>query len=121
MKTIKYMAIAAAVLAASSCLNESEQLPQTDGKVFTAAFAEGETKAVLKPGVETSAVEWETTDHVSILAGESNWDYAAEAAGTTTTLKYVSESAQGDKFYALYPYEATATLADGVITTTLPA
>ena len=121
MKTFKYMAIAAAVLAASSCLNESEQLPQTDGKVFTAAFAEGETKAVLKPGVETSAVEWETTDHVSILAGESNWDYAAQTAGTATTLKYVSESAQGDKFYALYPYDATATLADGVITTTLPA
>ncbi len=121
MKTIKYLAIAAAVLAASSCLNESEELSQTGGKVFTAAFAEGETKAVLKPGVETSTVEWETTDHISILAGESNWDYAAQTAGTATTLKYVSESAQGDNFYALYPYDATATLADGVITTVLPA
>ena len=121
MKTIKYLAIAAAVLAASSCLNESAELSQTGGKVFTAAFAEGETKAVLKPGVETSTVEWETTDHVSILAGESNWDYAAQTAGTATTLKYVSESAQGDNFYALYPYDATATLADGVITTVLPA
>lgn len=121
MKTIKYLAIAAAVLAASSCLNESAELSQTGGKVFTAAFAEGETKAVLKPGVETSTVEWETTDHVSILAGESNWDYAAQTAGTATTLKSVSESAQGDNFYALYPYDATATLADGVITTVLPA
>ena len=93
-----------------------------DAKTFTATFDAAASKAVLLPGETESKVEWEAGDQVSVLAGEANYLYAAASAGATTELltEAADVPAEGD-FYAVYPYDADATLAEGVITTTLPA
>lgn len=131
MKSFKLMAMkkiisAALVVAmmAVSCVKENVNnvgaVPQ-DG-VFTAAFNDNvSTKAVLVPGEKSASVEWVAGDKVSVFAGQTNCLYTAQTSGAETTLKSEGTAATADTYYALYPYDAEATVAEGVITTTLPA
>ena len=122
MRKLSYFAALVVAMTAVSCAQEMDT-PVADGTVkFTASFDAAATKAVLKPGADESKVEWEAGDQVSVLAAGANYLFAAQTPGATTTL--VTEAtgvpAEG-QFYAVYPYDADATLAEGVITTELPA
>ena len=122
MRKLSYFAALVVAMTAVSCAQEMDA-PVADGTVkFTASFDAAATKAVLKPGADDSKVEWEAGDQVSVLAAGANYLFAAQTPGATTTL--VTEAtgvpAEG-QFYAVYPYDADATLAEGVITTELPA
>ena len=131
MKSFKLMAMKKIISAASvvammavSCMKENVNnvgaVPQ-DG-VFTAAFNDNvSTKAVLVPGEKSASVEWVAGDKVSIFAGQTNCLYTAQTSGAETTLKSEGTAATADTYYALYPYDSEATVAEGVITTTLPA
>lgn len=121
-KMISFMALVVAMTAVSCTKNINDGAPAIDGAVkFEASFAVG-TKAVLEPGATESKVAWEANDQVSVLAGEGNYLYAAETAGYTTTLATEATGVPSEgPYYAVYPYDAEAVLAAGVVTTVLPA
>lgn len=122
MRKLSYFAALVVAMVAVSCAKEIDA-PVADGTVkFTASFDSAASKAVLKPGADQSKVEWEAGDQVSVLAADANYLYAAQTPGASTTLVTEATGVPADaQFYAVYPYDADATLAEGVITTELPA
>ena len=121
MKTIKLIAVAFAALAAVSCVKDN--MGGADSKTYQASFTDRlpDAKATISVGQEESLVSWETSDRVGIMYGASNLEYKADKAGNTSSLSAVSASADASEVWALLPYDASASLSDGVISTTLPA
>lgn len=122
MKNFKiYLVTAVMALLAAGCTKEVEnQMPASDDVVFQASLSE-DTKAVLKPGAAASKVEWVAGDQVGIFAAGNHYQYMADESGATSSLSPVAGSSTADEYYAVYPYDASAVLADGAITTVLPA
>ena len=122
MRKLSYFAALVVAMVAVSCAKEIDA-PVVDSTVkFTASFDASASKAVLKPGAEESKVEWEAGDQVSILAAGANYLYAAQTPGASTTLTTEATDVPAEgPYYAVYPYDADATFAEGVITTELPA
>lgn len=126
MKIFRYSIVIVAAMMTMACAKEIAPEVQGDGnlsgisRTFDASFEDNVTKAVLKPGAYVSKVEWETTDQVSVFDNTSNVLYKAAEAGESTKLTTEGTLAEADTYYALYPYNADATMAGGVITTTLP-
>ena len=126
MKKLSYLAALVVAMTAVSCvqdMNDGAPVSDNGATIFTASFdAAAASKAVLVPGETESKVEWEAGDQVSVLTGSANYLYTANAAGATTTLttEATDVPTEGD-FYAVYPYNANATLAEGVVSTVLPS
>lgn len=128
MRKIGFIAALVVAMTAVSCvqeMNTESPAPETSTVTFDATFDASATKAVLvmpEEGTTKAKVEWEANDQVSILVGEGKYLYTAAQAGATTTLTTEAEDVPAEgTYYALFPYDADAALADGVITTTLPA
>lgn len=124
MKKLFYsLAVLAAVTA---CNKEIEQQPAPvvgEGIDFIATFEDADTRVYLG---EDYFYRWEADDPVSVFTGSNHAQYKAATGDVVeTTLEYVSTTAAlGSALsenYALYPYDAAATINDGVISTTLPA
>ena len=122
MRKLSYFAALVVAMVAVSCAKEIDA-PVADSTVkFTASFDAAASKAVLKPGADQSKVEWEAGDQVSVLAADANYLYVAQTPGVSTTLVTEATDVPADgQFFAVYPYDADAAVADGVITTELPA
>ncbi|MBE6250921.1 MAG: hypothetical protein E7111_04630 [Bacteroidales bacterium] len=126
MRKLSLFAALVVAMGAVSCvedINDSKAPAQaTDGVSFTATFDATPSKAVLEPGAEESKVAWEANDQVSVLVGEGNYLYTAASAGYTTALNTETAGVPEEgTYYGLYPYDDAASLAEGVITTALPA
>ncbi len=125
MRKLNLFAALVVAMTAVSCVKEMQTetpVPEVGGAVtFEASFGAA-TKASLELGETESKVAWDAGDQVGVFAGEGNYLYAAESAGYSTTLltEATDVPAEGP-YYAVYPYDAEAVFADGVITTTLPA
>lgn len=124
MRKISFIAALVVAMAAVSCVKEMQTetpAPEVNGAVtFEASFGAA-TKAVLEPGATESKVAWEAGDQVGVFAGEGNYLYKAQNAGYSTTLSTEAADVPAEgPYYALYPYDADAELAEGVVTTTLP-
>lgn len=116
-----YFLTAILALLAIGCAKETEPQAQvSEGVVFHAAINDM-TKAVLKPGAAASKVEWVAGDLVSVFADGTNYQYRAEQSGASSDLLPQGGSSNADEYFALYPYDADAVVADGIITTSLPA
>ena len=119
MKMLKFMAATFVALVSASCVKD--QMGDVDGQIFQASFTEAVgVRSTIAIGQEKSLVSWETTDRVSVMYGDSNVEYKADQAGERTILLPVSVSAEASEVWALLPYDADATLAEGVISTTVP-
>ena len=105
---------AAALMA---CNKENPAVP-SDG-TFSAVL---ETPVVSKTqlGTDGKSVVWRANDEINIFAGEQNEKYTTASSGTATAT-FTGNPVTADTYYALYPYDATAQIADGKITATLPA
>ena len=125
MRKISLFAALVVAMGAVSCvqdINDGTPVNNDGAKTFEATFDAAASKAVLKPGVDESKVEWEAGDQVSVLAGEGNYLYTAASSGASTTLNTEATDVPSEgTFYAVYPYDNAAALADGKISTTLPA
>ena len=124
MRKISFIAALVVAMTAVSCTKEiNNETPEVnDGAVTFEATFGAVSKAVLEPGATESKVAWEADDQVSVLAGEGNFLYAAASAGYSTTLSTEATDVPAEgPYYAVFPYDAAAVLAEGVITTTLPA
>lgn len=118
------MMTAAMAILAAGCAKEIDTVnPAGEDVVFEASLSEtdADAKAVLIPGKAASKVEWVKGDLVGVYAGTSYYEYKADKSGASSTLSPVGASSTASEYYAVYPYDAAATLAGGVITTTLPS
>lgn len=125
MRKISFIAALVVAMTVVSCVKEMQTgtpAPEVNGAVtFEASFGAA-TKAVLDPGATESKVAWEAGDQVGVFAGEGNFLYKAQNAGYSTTLSTEAADVPAEgPYYAVYPYDADAVLAEGVVTTTLPA
>ena len=117
-------------MAAASCTskedlgnNNAPQQPAGDGTMtFSAEFAEPIAKATPNYNESTHAVTvlWEQNDKVGVYAADgAPAEFTAQATGASTTLN--GKIIEADAYYAMYPYDAEATIAAGQISTALPA
>ena len=121
MKTRKYLSVAsilACSIAFSSCTKE-ENFNSDYNKVITELTATNEL-AGSRTMLSGTAVQWQGTEKISVFNGESMKQFVNTASNATNAVfkgEIVTETANT---YALYPYNASATMASGVITTSLP-
>lgn len=90
-------------------------------KMVTVTFTAGvETKTHL--GSDEKSVIWQKDDEISVFANGNNYKFSLVAGEDQTEGTFTGEMSATDaaatEFYALYPYDANATIASGVITTT---
>jgi sugar lactone lactonase YvrE len=122
MKKITLYTLSLAAIMSVGCAKEdASKAISGDSVVFEAAFGDVESKAVLTEGASSSKVSWEQGDKVALWAGSKMYEYKADNDGAKSSLSPVGASSLADEYYALYPFDAEATLASGVITTTLPS
>lgn len=119
MKKYSIILIAIAAIAAA-CAKEApapeEVTVPEDGKVVLTATIDPATRTVLASG---NKVEWVAGDAISIFDDAVNVEAATTDAGASA--KFSAALSTSGPWYALYPYKADATIAAGVITTTVPA
>ena len=121
MKTRKYLSVAsilACSIAFSSCTKE-ENFNSDYNKVITELTATNEL-AGSRTMLNNTAVQWKGTETISVFNGESMKQFVNTASNATNAVfkgEIVTETANT---YALYPYNASATMSNGVITTSLP-
>lgn len=125
MKRLLYLAVAAVLFFASCAENEevvqSNILPSGD---FVAMFDEA-----TRTELDGSSVVWHENDQLTIFTNTShNRQYKIKTLtedGRTATFGYVgytgSDNTMIETNYAVYPYNADATLSNGVVTTVLEA
>ena len=122
MKKLFFAALSAIALFASCTMSDADFLPTVEATGdFTAQFAETRTE------LDGNAVVWREDDLLTIFTKTShNRKYQVKELsdnGRTATFGYVSftgnNSTKISSNYALYPYDADATLTGGVVTTTL--
>ena len=120
MKKISILLCAATAIAALSC-NKEVQEPQTPKTpevelvpmTFTATTAE--TRTLLEDHVY---VNWLSSDMISVFDGVDNRKFTTRNEGRT--VEFTGEAASATTYYALYPYDGTASLNNGSVATTLP-
>lgn len=112
--------LAAALAVAAACQkpenggNGNDNTPVGGDKTFTATLAPL-TKVTL--GEDGLALSWTKADKVSIFDGKGNQMFRAQGSGASAEI--LGSAAQADTYYALYPYDAAASLNGTVIQTTI--
>ena len=118
------IAIIATILVSCTTNNGEHQAPIVASADFEATFAED-----IRAELDGTAVVWNSDDLLTVFTETShNRKYKIETLSDdcrTATFRYVgytgSDNTPISESYALYPYDATATFAGGVVTTTLSA
>ena len=119
-KITLYTLSLAAILSVSCAKEETPEVICGDPVVFDATLGNVASKTVLTEGTASSKVTWEEGDQVSLWAESKMYQYKADKSAAVSSLSPMAGSSLADEYYALYPYDITATLSSGVVTTTLP-
>lgn len=117
-RTLLWLAAALAVVAAcQKPANEGggDNTPASGEKTFTATLAPL-TKVTL--GTDGLALSWTKADKVSIFDGSGNKMFRAQGSGASAEL--LGNANAADTYYALYPYDASATLSGTTIEAKVP-
>ena len=112
----------AVLISAVSCsIEESNIDPIPADPRVPMTFTAGEfTKTSLDPG-NKNAVYWSEGDAISIFDGTNNNEFTLTKGAGTASAKFEGEAVPDQKYYALYPYSASAEFSGTVITSSLPA
>ena len=114
-----------------SCTEEAEEIiSKEDGAIVDEAPSNVEkvemefkagNDAVSRTILTTdNAVNWEAGDAISLFDPDSNNRFTTSSSGASVTFTGSAKDGQST-YYALYPYNAEATISGSIITTTLPA
>ena len=124
MKKMKFMLFAVAAIAAASCAKEITPENATNSgstelnlipMIFTAGAEDADTKVALQSDKKT--LHWEATDQIKVFDGTSNELPAFTTTGSGASVEFTgSVTSETGPFYALYPYQAGATLGESTIT-----
>lgn len=120
-KNLIILAGMAMLISAVSCsIEESKIDPIPADPRVPMTFTAGEfTKTSLVPGDNT--VLWSAGDAISIFDGTSNNEFTLTEGAGSASAKFEGEAVPDQKYYALYPYSASATFSGTAITSSLPA
>ena len=117
-RTLLWLAAAIAVVAACQKPENkggNDNTPASSGeKTFTATLAPL-TKVSL--GTDGLALSWTKADKVSIFDGAGNKMFRAQGSGASAQI--LGSAAEADTYYALFPYDASATIDGAVIKATI--
>lgn len=113
----------AGIFSLSSCTNEINLLPDSEGQnVITEFVATNETgsRTIL---TSNNAVQWKGFENISIMNGTQNCKFSNITGKQGANAVFTGEilTTTGTDIYALYPYDNKASLSDKSITTTLKA
>ena len=122
-KNLIILAGMAVLISAVSCSIEENKIdPIPADPRVPMTFTAGEfTKTSLVPGDNENAVHWSAGDAISIFDGTNNNEFTLTEGAGTASAKFEGEAVPGKKYYALYPYSASAEFDGTVITSSLPA
>jgi len=124
MKTLRYFAFAASILAVA-CAKENNEpvLAEAQEMTFSASAEEGYTKTGLEEIENGAKVLWLDTDKISVFDGaNANCEFATTEGGETAEFSGKAVAvAEGSNWYAVYPYNAANSISGTTISTTLPA
>jgi len=95
-----------------------ESLPVEKDTTLNAELSVGFTKTAVD-GTDNTKVNWSTDDSLSIWGEENNQFTLSNGVGTTSGT-FKGTISTGTAQYALYPYNASASFSEGVITTSVP-
>ena len=123
----KYLYIAAAFIAAAvSCTKETpnnteENAPSNGSKTIVIRIPGVGTKTYVSDP-ETGTIAWETGDAVGVFTNLDATPVKFELSGDPSSATFTGEVSVGaTEIYVFYPYNSSATLSDGKITTELPS
>lgn len=124
MKTLRYFAFAASILAVA-CAKENNEpvLAEAQEMTFSASAEDGYTKTGLEEIENGAKVLWLDTDKISVFDGaNANCEFATTEGGETAEFSGKAVAvAEGSNWYAVYPYTAANSISGTTISTTLPA
>ena len=122
MKTYRLFLIC--LLAAVSC-SKTNEYPSVHGNAvqgeFSATFeCGGKTKTALSD--EGYNVLWVKNDAINIFAGNDIKCYTlTDASAGSSSGIFTGDAVSADTYYALYPYDASASVEEGVISIEIPS
>lgn len=124
MKTLRYFAFAASILAVA-CAKENNEpvLAEAQEMTFSASAEDGYTKTGLEEIENGAKVLWLDTDKISVFDGaNANCEFATTEGGETAEFSGKAVAvAEGSNWYAVYPYNAANSISGTTISTILPA
>lgn len=104
-------AVAAACQKPENGNNPDDTAPVSGDKTFKATLAPL-TKVTLEDGL---ALSWTKADKVSVFDGAGNKQFRAQGSGATAEI--LGSAAAADTYYAIFPYDASATLSGSIVQT----
>lgn len=104
-------AVAAACQKPENGNNPDGPAPVSGDKTFKATLAPL-TKVTLENGL---ALSWTKADKVSVFDGAGNKQFRAQGSGATAEI--LGSAAAADTYYAIFPYDASATLSGSIVQT----
>ena len=110
---------AVAAMAAVSCSKEiqnEQPTPEVELFPMTITATSTDTKTEL---VDQVSIKWLTTDKLSVFDGTGNREFTSTGEGKT--VEFDGEVAEAATYYALYPYNAEASISGTTVNTTLSA
>lgn len=129
MKTYRYFFFAFCAIAAVSCskANEYSVVSENSGQGEFSASLETNGSSLETSGTRTTLSEgqnvlWAENDAINVFAGSDVKRYAlaTESAGSANGT-FRGDPVSADVYYALYPYQAGASIDQGVISFEIPA
>lgn len=109
--------LAAALTIAAACQKQensggNDNTPATSGEKTFQATLPSLTKVTLENGL---ALSWTKADKVSVFDGAGNKMFRAQGSGASAEL--LGSAAAADTYYAIFPYDASATLSGSIVQT----
>lgn len=117
MKKLTFILAAATALVLASCEKKEQYAPEAAAEtvVLNATLETPGTRTVLVDGTK---VEWVAGDKISVFDGTDN--VSAEASAGGATAQFAPALSTSGPWYAMYPFNAAATIDAGVISTVIP-
>lgn len=123
MRRAMFILSAMAMVAAASCTKEIVDVNKEtalDVELFPMTFTASsqQTKAEM---VDAKTIHWQSGDQINVFDGNGTVyePFTTSGEGASVTFEGMAGKAEG--YYALYPYQSSATMTDGVIKATFPS
>ncbi len=108
--------LTAVVLSAVSCQKEPDTNINEAKELTYMEFSSLTTKTLLD---DSHKVHWKSSDHIGVFSNGNIYDFTTEHGGENTV--FTGEIEVSDAYYAVYPYDASATISSNVITAMFPS
>ena len=116
MKKLLYIFAAAAALSTVSCVKENFNEPE--GGATTTFYGKATD---VKTAVLDGHTVWTATDNIKVFYNGTSVEAELKTGENTSSATFEAAVGTATDYYAVYPASETASMADGVITVTLPA